>query len=499
MKTQINILNEIYLAEEEIRAAQSKQANSRIRQLILQVCKLESEHKIKVGNILRRTGDYALCLKLLHSLVREENSDSELLHKAQIEYAGALTQLGLTIEAQELLTPILDQFPQALLIISLSHFQNWEHQEALPYLEKLMQSTTMTSYESAVTQINFYMACSLARISDLNLNDLIQFKSELEKMKAHLLLGVLDQIIGRYWMNLREFKQAKHHFQMGMERLSQISTHEAFIIKKWDLVCDTLVHLEKPSVAPEPLLQRWDQLKMEAINTNNYETTRECDYFKGLYFQKKHLLDFCYHGTPYSGYLSRFQNPKEEITITMSFDKKVKPSSALSKKRLDDEIFPSPGSQHKLLQNAFMSLMNDFYKPQTVPRMYQYIYPHQYWNPQTSPIQVRQALFRLRKYLNEKKSEILIVEQKGQYQLCSTKESLTYRWSSSWKKLDQQQFTYLLHHFGHRCFHFSEFGNFVGGSLRTQRRQMQELLQKGLIQKTGNTRSALYKLVPTKS
>lgn len=318
-------------------------------------------------------------------------------------------------------------------------------------------------------------------------------------MKAHLLLGVLDQIIGRYWMNLREFKQAKHHFQMGMERLSQISTHEAFIIKKWDLVCDTLVHLEKPSVAPEPLLQRWDQLKMEAINTNNYETTRKCDYFKGLYFQKKHLLDFCYHGTPYSGYLSRFQNPKEEITITMSFDKKVKPSSALSKKRLDYEIFPSPGFQHKLLQNAFMSLMNDFYKPQTVPRMYQYIYPHQYWNPQTSPIQVRQALFRLRKYLNEKKSEILIVEQKGQYQLCSTKEPLTYRWSSSWKTLDQQQPNQLFHHFGHRSFHFSEFGNFVGGSLRTQRRQMQELLQKGLIQKTGNTRSALYKLVPTKS
>lgn len=494
MDLQDKVKAELELADQEIRSGQSKSANRRARQLLVHLRKLDTPSKIRLGNILRRSGDYKLCTRVLHAMVRVNVESSEIIDQAKIEYAGALVQFGLTIEARELLEP-LSKYPQALLIMGLSYFQEWNHREAIVPLEKLLNTNLkLSEYELAVAKVNLYVAYSFAEPDKLHIENLLELKKQLIKTQAHLLLGVMAQLIGRYWMNNHDYSRAHEIFQEGLSFLSNTSTYEIYILRKWKLVCESIIS-EKNISDQSRLLYEWEELKNASAQAGHFETVRDCDYFCGVYLDQSYKLNFCYHGTPYPRYRDRFQKCEKDIGIVFSASEAIKPFAGFSNVRLDEVVFPQSLKTLKNLKKLFLSLLSDFYRPQTLPRLFQAIYPNQYWNPFSSPVQLRQLIFRLRQHLVNIKCGLQIVEKKGKYQLQSVKEQIIFSWNSSWANEKLKQVEELVNEFGYAPFSFDDFARMCGGSLRTQRRKMKQLMESQIIEKMSSTKAAKYKVI----
>lgn len=479
-----------------IKQAKSKFALKTLRHLLDESHKLSSLQKIKLGNLLRRSGQHQSCLKILYKFITT-NHKNEISALAKIEFSGGLIQMGLTTEAREHLNSLdpFEKYPQALLQLGLSYFQEWDHTKAIPYLEKLMSlKDKLNHYDQLVAKSNLFVAYSFAQPSRLNLENLTELSQALKAENAFLLNGLVTQLIGRYWMNQKEFQKAQETFKESLQLVQFVTTFDYLIISKWNLVCETMLALN-----PKDKLNEWLKLRDLAQQKAHSETLRECDYYCGVLLENKETLFFCFHGTPFKAYrarLDKIQELKQSVPISLQFSKK---SNFISNSKnalinLNEFIFPTDQMIPILIKKTFFALMSDFYRPMTVARLHQFIYEGQHWNPYSSPTQVRQLLFRLRKYLDKIKCGLKLVEVKNNYYLSSKKKSQIFIWDSKWINFSQENYFQLKQFFGEESFNFFKFSSYQKGSLRLQRSRLKLLIKNGFIEKIGNSKPAIYKL-----
>ncbi|MGZ3791619.1 MAG: tetratricopeptide repeat protein [Bdellovibrio sp.] len=479
-------------ADDDIRKGDSKSARTIALQLVPSVGLLNSRAKISLGNILRRSGLYKLSAKVLFPLVRgEKMAIDDLSGQAIIEYSGALNQMGLVSEARELLIPLQSQ-PQALLQIGLSYFQEWDHESAIPFLEKIVsKNKDISEYELLVATVNLHIAYSFSASEKILLSEMMDLKARLQSRDLILLNGVVQQIIGRYWTNQKNYIEARKAFAEGQAMLSKMMTQDHLILRKWLLVNETIGGNDLSKQIAD-----WKKLKEDALGAANFETVRECDYYCGTLFNDQKTLSFCYHGTPYKSYRQRFSLLPEPAGIKLWKDQKISCTEFENQISLDDHIFSHNSNlPPKLIRNTFRALISDFYKPMTVARLFKKIYPNDYWNPHSSPLLIRQALFRLRAYLAQEADDILIKCNHGYFEIGikGKNKNKIFSWNSE-KSFENIFLEKLYSNFKNGPFTFADFQNYVDGSLRTQRRKMKELIEEGIVEKNGFTRSATYRL-----
>lgn len=119
-------------------------------------------------------------------------------------------------------------------------------------------------------------------------------------------------------------------------------------------------------------------------------------------------------------------------------------------------------------------------------------------NPDSSPIQVRQLLFRLRQVLNKNQCGFIICEDQGNYFLKFNRNQKVFSWNSNWRYQINSARSQLLEFFGNSAFSFLDFTqypNIAGNSLRTQRRKIREILDQQVIEKVGHSRPSRFRVI----
>jgi tetratricopeptide (TPR) repeat protein len=508
-----NIELTLNLAEQRVRSGQSKEARALVIPLVAGARKMRPEHLIKMGNIFRRTGDFFLTTKLLHGLARPDDSmvgserNAKIKSLASIEYGAALVQMGLISEAREILGSIdASVFPLALMHQALAMFQERDYAAAIPMLERLALSSRIDDYQRLVARVNLYVACCFAAPHKLTTKMIDELGDEIRINNYTLLAGVWSQIMGRHLTFEGRYGEAQTIFGMGLQQLKNVETYDRFYLQQWNLVCASFLTRQLQRSTKE-IREPWRALKAQALGAKDYETTRECDYFLARELNDAHMLSHCFHGSPYKGFRARFSSNEIQSEILISLDAAGRISSAqhsnhqngeLTQRRFLDPLAVKDSDRHlshghlSLLLN---SLLIDFYRPMTLPRIFQNVFLKQHWNPLTSPVQVRQTLFRLRQWLHQGRCGLQILEDNGNYFLASKRGLAPLRWSSFVRSRGQHIRDELREKFGLASFTFAEFSQIAKGSLCTRRRLIKGLIQGEYVSVANKTRRVRYKVI----
>jgi len=496
---------------------------------------VSAAEKIRLGHLLRRTGCFNECVKVLHSLARDERpSDNRDL--AQIEYATALTFLGLTAEAENIFLS-LDKikYPHVYAQMSTLNTINWDYESSVKNLETYFKNTFSThrttntndEYFNLIAEINLNISYAFAAPEKINLNRIYEIQKIIEKNNYKLLEAVTTQIIGRYLTMQKQFSTAETVFASGLKTLRGQKTFDYLYLKKWQLI--NALEKEKQSNLRnlKKIIMDFMQLKKTALILKDHETTRECDYYISLYTKNKQLHTYCYFGSPYSHYLNKFDhNLINDHTIFKFNDNKMTYETV---KHSDSNLISNDqyefGKSHiksknsviinlsklssyfvsknckklkseKILSSLLNSLTNDFYRPKTIHRLFKDVFSDRYWNPESSPNQIRQIVFRFREWSKENNAEFDLIHKSNHYYLALHNQSAVFLKN---KSHDEKYFlnslsnddTVVLKN-NHKEFSFTDFMKSTGLSKRTAERKIAELKQQGKIKKIGTTRATQY-------
>lgn len=498
-------------AEMCMRQGQSKVALRLVYQLLSDNKNLRVEKLIKIGNILGRAGDNAGALKLLHPFVRDQTLNVAIKSPAQVEYAAALIQLGLVAEGNEMLSHLNeDLYPEAQMHRVLGLFQEWNYLDAIPLLERWIKHPRINDYQRLVGQINLFIAYAFARPDKLSATDIDVLGATIHEQNYSLLMGAWSQIKGRFFLEHGDYNGATTAFTEGLNRVMDVNTWDRLYLSKWNLVCQ---------VKKDGPLEKWKEafnvLRLHAHQKGDFETVRDCDYHLATHFGNREIGNYCYHGTPFKSFRDRFDTRLFSSSLNfyitpggfqrrLNFESRLRRQTPVSLNELSS-VFNVENDKkltfNGVLEKTLMALMSDFYRPMTLQRLFGEIYKGQYWNQNTSPTQIRQVLFRFRKWLKKNNWDLKVEEKKGTYRLASGSSIYKILQKGSRPSIEQRICKYLYDKFKKKDFLFSDFEKVVNSASgrtiapRTLRRWIKNLQDQGWIKKSGHTRAVVFKLV----
>lgn len=482
--------------EDLIRSGRSKTALRFAKGLSDRRPKLPDEQLVRLANLLRRSGGFEDAIRLLHKKVRIDTLKAPQM--AHAEYGCALVQLGLTEEAYEVLGNIdSKQFPMTLLYRALGNFSEWNYHAAVPLLRDFVQAKILDPYQRLVGRVNLLVALAYTEPSEKLFDDLEVLLKETQREKLVLLEGVVNQVRGRLLTTLNQYSKASKVLEAGLEKMKLVETFDRFYLEKWQLINEV-----RGAGATTSREEKFARLASRARALRDYETARDCDFYRSSFFQRPENLNFCFYGTPYSAFRARFEKLEVQPEVWLEMGRtgilsaKIKLSKSEEKRISDINETLHPG---RLLHRLFLTLVSDFYRPITVPRIFRSVFHGQYWNPATSPIQVRQAIFRLRRALKKSKLGMTVGQKNQGYFLIAENEvRFLPLQKDGMREAPEIQLLRQLQETADPStdrFTFRELEALTGKSRRSNRRIIQRLLEMGLISSEGKTRNTTYQIL----
>jgi len=481
--------------ESMIRSGLSHVARSILVREVTQVRKYSVSEKIRLGHLLRRTGAFNETIKVLHSLARDERA-SENRDLAQIEYATALTFLGLTAEAENIFLSLnKNKYPQVLTQLSTLNTMNWDYESSVKNLENYFSLSSIhhisnDEYFKLIAEINLNISYAFVKPEKINIDRIYEIQEIVQQKNYKLLNAITTQILGRYLTSQREHANAERVFQTGLNMLKGQKTFDYLYLKKWQLINA----LESKRIGRKPLLEL-ALLKKYAYNLKDYETVRECDYYHSLYSKNKKLHTYCFVGSPFSHYKKKFKSDLIEGKTLFQFNPentryeiKLTQDTKLDLDLIISDYISTNKTQLKKNKNLSLllqSLTNDFYRPKTIHRLFTDLFPDQYWNPQSSPNLIRQIIFRFRQWATANHTNLKITENSKNYFLNSEDHKIVF--------IKNRDFNLAMNlNLNSREFTLAEFRQQTGLSQRSAERKIAELKKRGQIKTIGQTRNLKY-------
>ena len=249
---------------------------------------------------------------------------------------------------------------------------------------------------------------------------------------------------------------------------------------------------------------------------------RDCDFHLGVAQRDIAILLHVYYGSPFPSYRKKVKEKLRDLGAPLPDAYDWRPGTVLNAtserhhKTLcieNGELLPK-GSGLKpgqVLHRLIIALCSDFYRPHSVARLHESLFPDQHFNPKSSPDLVRQAVLRLRAWTQEQKLGFEVVEcGNGSYRLDSARDVGRLRIKTQREdapfarefdplKLRTESFRAKLEMmFDHsKPFRAKTVANAFGLPQRTANRMLTELVAEGCLEKIGSGRSPLvsYRLV----
>ncbi len=405
MQPRFNWKDFLLKADERIRRGQGKQVAEDLKKISRN--SLPRASWVQFANLGRRVGAPLFSLRLLQPLIRQE---VDRLHPATSEeltvYASVLARVGITSEAQEILEKVKGPHnPEAYLYLAHIAIYGWNYKAATVLLKKYIRLSRVDGYRRFIAEMNL-LSAQTAEENFLEADRLFaKLEIELATHSHHLLLGNAYELAAQAALVKRQFPQARQYLEKSKALLQTSQGVYLLYAEKWSCLVDLYEKKDRHQLQAHDLISL-QNVKARAQESKDWETLRDCDLYDALLAGNKEKLNFVMIGTPYSSYRqramrlssSRIGYAQKAILGNGNGDDGLLFDLQLGfcPKRPAVSLVKEP----KLL-TCLRTLASDFYRPVSIGQMYTAVYPGEYFNPYSSPQQVRNLIQRLRKWAQE--------------------------------------------------------------------------------------------------
>lgn len=399
--------------------------------------KLKREFRLPLAQLLRRMGRFENAINLLFSIVRPSERNPILASKEELlEYSASLIQNGGITEGRELLKSV--DLPMKNLYLAFSYFGEWDYQNAIPYLTTLCDSKGIDSYQKLIAQVNLFAAL----VASNQYESATQLRQMLlEKLKNStnkLLYANCCEIEIQLLIGMQNFHEAHKKNAEHKNLFSSLGNPYKLYFEKWDLITQ-IYSKEKKGMNFENELAGFKKIKHLSIQNNFYEIARDCDFWLSHFNQNHSLINYLYFGTPWEHYKKKILNKNTDFTPSVqnlkwkpdfengntiteqqilypisksdsdsksnSISVSISPPASASASAFDKMnqknkkiVYASEFYQNKDLPDQLIQLLiTDFYSPWKLGRLFNNLYPREYFIPYTSNQKIQQLVHRARK------------------------------------------------------------------------------------------------------
>lgn len=402
-----------------IRKGQSKQAQALLRE------RLKARHSQRIpraeaarwASLCRRSGWAEGGLLALNPYVRPPvHSRVEATDPEKIEYAHGLVSLGVQQEARALLREVRSDEASALLTHAFSLFTEWNYEDALPLLRDYVKHAELAPYARLIGRVNLLAAISFLQRTQESSELFREILEECERGGHELLAGNIYEIQAQTEVQAGQLGRAENYLNESLRRLQNHENFDRLFLNKWLAI----LRLKKEGLT-NAVRHDFTGVIAEAQSKRQWETWRDCDYWLATSEEEKAKV---FYGTPYFSYRRRIEKELRYHADDRGFVWRVGPGHAKASAVLDVQkglLAPTPRSLKtgQVVQRLLETLALDFYKPPTVAQLHATLFPDRYYNPESSPDLIHQAMKRLRQWIAQNKVPLSVVEDQGLYRLRS--------------------------------------------------------------------------------
>ncbi|MCB0367740.1 MAG: hypothetical protein KDD68_20220 [Bdellovibrionales bacterium] len=434
-------------------------------------------------------------VKLLNPLVRSDKVNVKATDREMMEYAIALVFAGSIEEGLALLNEVdEDSIPEVTLHRAIAHFNRWEYDRAIPYLEKFVQYQS-EGYLLGVGRVNLASAYIFtSRFQDAK-DVLDRIISRAIQEKNLLLEGYARELYVQVCIFSEEAKTSiRDSIDMARRCLSDANLVGRLYVDKWSAVAELK---EGNSVGLRRLLEVRDR----AIQIRNWETARDCDFQRLSFTKDQNLFDQLFIGTPFPEYRARMQRLFGELNVPVKFafeiDSERPGVNVKSRPWVDMLSLESNVKNFKikaghLFHRLLLSLTRDFYVPTNVNMVFAALHPKEYFNPVTSPQRVYSLVNRFNMEMDEAKVPMQVEVRNGCYRVVSVGCSVRLLVYSEEVSAARSR---LAAYKAGDCINSAQLAKEFGVSSRTAARWLREAIGEGAVVSERKGREIYYRVL----
>ena len=435
---------------------------------------------VQWAQLARRAGLNKLSLSFLHRVVYETKNPSV---EQTIEYASSIRGLGLYRESDRLLQ-VYPKFGPALLYRSFGYIECWNYLEAHECLVQCLGDKTLAPDQRLVAQVN--LAASLIYLKQFqDASHLLNSLYEECRRSHHQLFINCHFLKGQIHWYAEDYRAAKDIFFSMPDESIHKDGYTSWVAKKWQL----LSKLSMGELREDA--QQISEFRKVLRREQQWETLRHLDWQMGKIERSEPTLRRVFYGTPFDSIKKRMTEECGSFEAFTSLPSEAKLQSTT------DMFFGLSDSIDfgKLEHRLALILLSDQYRPWTIFRIFDSLYPDERYNAVSSGAKVYRILNRLRKILNNKFTNLDFKSTKSGYRLRPSKGSAVRvaRRMRFENFFDMSKFVIEIK-FGKERFRSTDLQKMLNLHLRTCNRILQELEGSGDLLKVAAGKSRFYEL-----
>lgn len=465
---------------------------------------MDSFFRGRFCELLRRMGLGNLAIEIIFPFIRDYREKKlNLSVKELMEYAATLTFCGSENEGLFLLKSIHDrqnEFPQKLLYTAFGLFAQWNYEESIPLLEKYDSLIEAREYFKIVGRVNMSMA--LIWKEEYKKAELLlqQIVTETQKRQHNILLGSSYEILAQIYIYERRFDKAHQMLEKSYNSLKQTKGNSLLFVEKWKMIL-RFYSGGQLAEARVLLMKFVDQAK----SVHHYESIRDSHFHFLINYPDQNEILKLFMGTPFESYkkkiLSKFCIEADVMPneLFLSAFNEAYNARVLQKTSSDFSDISFVENKVKPLK-IIQILFSDFFKPWSVHRLYQALYPERWYNPESSKNLIHQGVFETRRWLTKSQKPLEINYGPSGFYITSSKAILIKDlivhadYVQNSKNLDFFIKNIKNQSWSHNYFTRTDIEKYFSVSKRTAQRWLAEAIESKLIEQKKVSRKRLYKL-----
>lgn len=393
-----------------IKSGNVNQAMNLISDLVISQVPRSARHGL--AKCCRRIGLIGTGLRLLHPIIRGHKIlDEPALANEVCEYGALLARNGSVHEALELLKNVDSiSAPDALLYQGQCHILNWDYSQAVEYFERFLTSSG-DEYSKIIARVNLisgYIVLSRLKEATETLKETFKLA---QQAGATRLLANCYELWGQVYFWQNDFSNARRMLKRASEIFNNAQSFDQLLILKTESI---MAALEENSLAP------LSQFRSLAMQRRYWEGMREADLFMLQVAPNQSQLDHLIFGTPRVAYRHRIEN----LVGASANQSYVLGSHSGPQLNLQTGLVSGVKSLPlgKQIHQVISTLNRDFYAPINMGTLFYELYPNEYFDIDSSPFRIRQAILRTRQWLDHNKIPAAIKQSQGAYRFLITGE-----------------------------------------------------------------------------
>ncbi len=352
----------------------------------LDVESLPKDVRRHYARIARRCHMYNEAIHILQGNVYGTTSPSQ---EDLLEYASSIRKIGL-VRQSKLLLERSGQGKDQSLYLAYAEVHEWNYAAARQHLLAHIHNFSLNERESIVAHLNL-ASCSLFLGLFDEASREIGYLSKMDAKNYFQFFLNYRELLGQFHLLQGDFKKAETIFDEALKLSGDQQSNTSLFIKKWQLVTE--------AADGEFNMDAISSLKREIRKSLHWETLRDFDYHIARFQKNTELLKQVYFSTPYEGYRQRMrlQTGLEFESMGTYQLARGESTSNIDPLQMFSEKLPSGMLLHRL----FLLFLADGYRPWSIPRIFDYLFCGEVYNPISSPKKIYALTAKLQKFIEE--------------------------------------------------------------------------------------------------